>query len=293
MFIILGSDNKIRALNFEEDNFYNLEEILFYIPKDLLKNEKVVCSLDSQIFDFKVLNFKDDDGEEIIITEDTIPMPISLENGDDNEEEKEKIEYKICTLDVDDKSCEAGEKALRIRYENVVSNGIFVNINAFGETEKRTSFKTIYNKFLSKITDDMYMELTPADTQNMLRELFDSALIHFEFPRVDIYNFNELESKYNIELSKEEIDIIATYMIVEWFGQQLASVENTRMKYSGSDFKFTSQANHMIKLLQLKKDYERVGFHLQRLYKRRKADDKGVMRSTFGSIMESSFKNKR
>ena len=75
-------------------------------------------------------------------------------------------------------------------------------------------------------------------------------------------------------------------MIVEWLGQQLASVENTRMKYSGSDFKFTSQANHMQKLLALKKDYEREGFHLQRLYKRRKADKNGIMRSTFGIIME-------
>ena len=75
-------------------------------------------------------------------------------------------------------------------------------------------------------------------------------------------------------------------MIVEWIGQQLASVENVRMKYSGSDFKFTSQANHMQKLLQMKKDYEREGFHLQRLYKRRKQDEQGVYRSTFGSIME-------
>ena len=75
-------------------------------------------------------------------------------------------------------------------------------------------------------------------------------------------------------------------MIVEWLGQQLASVENTRMKYSGSDFKFTSQANHMSKLLSLKKDYEREGFHLQRLYKRRKRDKDGIMRSTFGSIVE-------
>ena len=58
-------------------------------------------------------------------------------------------------------------------------------------------------------------------------------------------------------------------MIVEWMGQQLATVELIRMKYSGSDFKFTSQANHMHKL----KDYERKGFHLQRLYKR-KADKK-------------------
>lgn len=59
------------------------------------------------------------------------------------------------------------------------------------------------------------------------------------------------------------------------------------MKYSGSDFKFTSQANHMQKLLQLKKDYEREGFHLQRLYKRRVSDSNGVMRSTFYLLRES------
>jgi hypothetical protein len=60
------------------------------------------------------------------------------------------------------------------------------------------------------------------------------------------------------------------------------------MKYSGSDFKFTSQANHMSKLLTLKKDYEREGFHLQRLYKRRLKDEDGIMRSTFGTIMQKS-----
>lgn len=75
-------------------------------------------------------------------------------------------------------------------------------------------------------------------------------------------------------------------MIVEWLSQQLASIENTRMKYSGSDFKFTSQANHMHKILQLKKDYEREGFHLQRLYKRRKQDVNGIMRSTLGQLRE-------
>lgn len=51
------------------------------------------------------------------------------------------------------------------------------------------------------------------------------------------------------------------------------------------DFKFTSQANHMQKLLAIKKDYEREGFHLQRLYKRRDIYDDGVPRSTFWSIV--------
>jgi hypothetical protein len=150
-----------------------------------------------------------------------------------------------------------------------------------------TSFSEIYNSFLSRITDDMYMELTKEDTEKLLKELFLNAIHKFEFPRQNIYDFNEGEEKYNISLTAEEINIIATYMVVEWLSQQLASIENVRMKYSGSDFKFTSQANHLSKILQLKKDYEREGFHLQRLYKRRKADENGIMKSTFDSIMNS------
>ena len=150
----------------------------------------------------------------------------------------------------------------------------------------QTPIQTIYDSFLAKITDDMYMELTREDTERMLFELFENALPRFEFPRKDIYNYNAESQTYNIELSKEEINIIATYMIDEWIGHQLASVENTRMKYSGTDYKCTSQANHMQKLLQLKKDYERLGFHLQRLYKRRLQDDQGIYRSTMGQIME-------
>ena len=148
-----------------------------------------------------------------------------------------------------------------------------------------TELKTIYDAFLTKATDDMYMELTPDETYNMLFDLFKASLHWFEFPRFDLYAYNEELGMYMCDLTQEEINIISTYMIVEWIGQQLASVELIRLKYSGNDFKFTSQANHMHKLTNLKKEYERQGFHLQRLYKRRKADSNGIMRSTFGSIM--------
>lgn len=148
-----------------------------------------------------------------------------------------------------------------------------------------TTFREIYDSFLGKITDDMYLELTQEDTEKMLFELFEKSLHFFEFPRVDIYDYNVELEEYNIVLSREEINIISTYMVVCWLGQQLASVENVRMKYSGSDFKFTSQANHMAKIQAMRKEYEREGFHLQRLYKRRKADEKGIMKSTFDSIM--------
>ena len=150
---------------------------------------------------------------------------------------------------------------------------------------KNTKFAVVYDSFLSKITDDMYMELTMDDTRKMLEELLMSSLHWFEFPRVNIFDYDKEIREFNVALSYEEINIIATYMIVEWIGQQLASVENTRMKYSGSDFKFTSQANHLSKLQALKEKYIAEGFHLQRLYKRRKADKNGIMRSTISSIM--------
>jgi hypothetical protein len=44
----------------------------------------------------------------------------------------------------------------------------------------------------------------------------------------------------------------------------------------------------MAKILNLKQEYEREGFHLQRLYKRRKRDENGIMKSTFDSIMSGS-----
>lgn len=152
----------------------------------------------------------------------------------------------------------------------------------------KTLFTKVYDAFFRKITEDMYMELTKEDTESMVQELLLSALSWFEFPRVDINDYDLAAGCFNVALSLDEINIISTYMVKEWLGQQLASVENTRMKYSGSDFKFTSQANHMAKLKNLVETYKQEGFHLQRLYKRRKKDANGIYRSTMGEIMGGS-----
>ena len=61
------------------------------------------------------------------------------------------------------------------------------------------------------------------------------------------------------------------------YEMQEIKIKNFMITYF-EDFSFTSQANHLAKLLNLKKDYEREGFHLQRLYN-------GVPHSTFWSIV--------
>ena len=152
-----------------------------------------------------------------------------------------------------------------------------------------TSFNTIIDAFLGKITDDMYMELTEEDTIRDAKQYLLDAIPYFEFPRFALYDYDEEKEQYNVDLTKEEINIFAILMMQSWLGRQINSIENTRMKYSGSDFKFTSQANHLQKLLALKTENHRENMHAQRLYKRRKFHEDGHVMSNWMTLNKSAL----
>lgn len=151
---------------------------------------------------------------------------------------------------------------------------------------KYTYFKEVFDFFLAGITDDMFMELTKEDTEEILQEIMLAALPYFEFARHDLFDMDLLKERFNFKLTVEEMMIIRQYMIAQWIGYQLATIDLIKQKYSGSDFKFTSQASHIKQLQAMKVDYERQGFHLQRLYKRRERKSDGRVGSTMAMIME-------
>ena len=152
-----------------------------------------------------------------------------------------------------------------------------------------TPFEDIYDRFFGKITDDMYMEWTKEDTEKDLKNILIDAIPGFEFPRFPLYDYDLTAESFNCHLTSEEINIFALLMYNTWLQRQVASVEQTRMKYSGSDFKMTSQANHLAKLVELKKEAERQSHHMQRLYKRRKiTDENGSIKSNWSTLCETS-----
>ena len=144
------------------------------------------------------------------------------------------------------------------------------------EYSQGTQFAAIYNRFLEKITDDMYMELTPDDTIRDLQNLLTDAIPGFEFPRVNLSDYkirtkviNQADarpgdfilavlwqelpedgmeqypdvlverSSFKAKLTTEEINILALLMKQGWVQRQVSSIEVTRMKFTGSDFKMT------------------------------------------------------
>jgi hypothetical protein len=60
------------------------------------------------------------------------------------------------------------------------------------------------------------------------------------------------------------------------------------MKYSGADFKMTSQANHLGKLLNLLSETQRQSKYMQRLYKRRHTDENGFIKSNWSIFLQDS-----
>lgn len=171
-----------------------------------------------------------------------------------------------------------------------------------------TKFASVYNRFLGKITDDMYLELTPEDTMRDLQNLLIDAIPGFEFPRkaldyiISVEESTEGEfviksvegisysdnSAFEAELTSEEINILAILMMCSWVQRQVTSIELTRQKYGGTDFKMTSQANHLSRLLALLKECQRQSLHMQRLYKRRKTEKDGTIKSNWSILREDS-----
>ena len=67
-------------------------------------------------------------------------------------------------------------------------------------TPMYTTFEEVYDSFLSGITDDMFMELTREDTEEMLEEILMAALPHFEFPRQDIFDVDTYKKRFKCHL---------------------------------------------------------------------------------------------
>ena len=146
--------------------------------------------------------------------------------------------------------------------------------------------KNLYNYTVSvnKVPED---EITKDDfvLGIVWEEIIDDSLIEQGFSEEEASTSVPLvlveNSSFEDDLTAEEQEILAILMMNGWLQRQVTSIENTRMKYSGTDFKMTSQANHLSKLQSLLGECQRQSHHMQRLYKRRQFNDDGKYESTW------------
>ena len=81
-----------------------------------------------------------------------------------------------------------------------------------------TSFDKIYEAFLSKMLDDEWGNWEQEDVEIDLRQLLESAIPRFKFPRISL---NRTDKGFEEDLDSEEIQILATYMKCEWLNRTI------------------------------------------------------------------------
>lgn len=105
-----------------------------------------------------------------------------------------------------------------------------------------TSYWKVYDAFLAKTLEDEWGDWTIEETEADMRQLLESAIPYFKFPRVSL---ERNEEGFVADLGNEEIQILSVYMKCEWLNRSIMTWENVKPLYEERDF---SQANLLDKL---------------------------------------------
>ena len=115
-----------------------------------------------------------------------------------------------------------------------------------------TELQEIYGMFLSSITDYSIPLLSNNDFEEEMLVLLKKSIARFRFKK-DIA-IDELMGEFTRELTDEEKNILALGMVSEWVKPKIYSVEVMKMKMNSKDYQLFSEANHIDKLRNIKKE---------------------------------------
>jgi hypothetical protein len=115
-----------------------------------------------------------------------------------------------------------------------------------------TPYLDVYGSFLARIEEDDWMrEEDNTVVEADMFELLKMAMFDFRFPRISL-DLDMNNSAFINVLTNAEIQVLATLMKLHWLRRQINTWKVIKQQYSTKDFEFSSQANHLDKLLKLR-----------------------------------------
>lgn len=114
-----------------------------------------------------------------------------------------------------------------------------------------TSYNTIFERFIKKITDFVFLDLSEEDTLDFLNSYLTSSISKFRKCESDLSDRDDVNQTFNIDLLDIEVEILALMMVEEWLEPQLNSSLLTQQIVGGSEEKFYAQSNQLEKLQNL------------------------------------------
>lgn len=112
-----------------------------------------------------------------------------------------------------------------------------------------TSYEDIFKRFKNKISDVELYKLDEDSQKEQLVLWLDGAIGKIELDDLKIKNDlsdrdNDLE-EFAADLTNAEIEVLALYMVVDWYDQKINSMEHIMLYVGTKDEKWTNQREHL------------------------------------------------
>ena len=108
-----------------------------------------------------------------------------------------------------------------------------------------TEYGVVFKSFLGKIRDDLYISTDIEMVEEDLTILLNAAIPYFNYPKVDVRDKDDDLQRFNVDLTVDEVEILAMAMVVEWTEREIYNVDTLRQSITTKDFNTYSQASHI------------------------------------------------
>lgn len=129
-----------------------------------------------------------------------------------------------------------------------------------------TPYSDIFSKFMDKVTDYGFYNLTSEQLETILLGYLKGAIIKFTQCRSNLADRNDVQKQFSEDLTELEQEILAYLMLQEWLRQKINHSNYVEISLGTKDFKLYSPANHLKELRNLKKEIKSDTNELIRKY---------------------------
>jgi len=116
-----------------------------------------------------------------------------------------------------------------------------------------TSYDKVFQAFLSKISDPIYLEMEHALAQEDMISLMDAAIFNFPYSKVNLKAKDDESMKFDNELGLDEIQLLSHLMVLEWQSRVLRDIDSLKQRMTTREFRTFSAANHINSLIASEK----------------------------------------
>ena len=125
-----------------------------------------------------------------------------------------------------------------------------------------TPYEKVYGRFLNRTTDFNLAEIDDHTLNEMLKGWLNSAIVNVRTSS-DLSLRDDDNEEFSVDLSAQDIELLAMGMTMAWLDQYLNSTENVLQFIGGKEEKYYSQANHIAELRAMRED---IRLEMKRLH---------------------------